>query len=159
MDRYNLILNHPEYLKRLKKLRQLEQDRVFCRHDITHSLDVARIMYIISLEKKYNIDKDIIYATALLHDTGRREQYNDNIPHNLASVKIAQSILSDCRYSDSEIEEICVAICKHRKKTQVRSRLTELLFSADKLSRLCFECKAEKECYWDKELKNNNIIY
>ena len=116
MDRYNLILNHPEYLKRLKKLRQLEQDRVFCRHDITHSLDVARIMYIISLEKKYNIDKDIIYATALLHDTGRIEQYNDNIPHNLASVKIAQSILSDCRYSDSEIEEICVAICKHKKK-------------------------------------------
>ena len=109
--------------------------------------------------RKYNIDKDIIYATALLHDTGRIEQYNDNIPHNLASVKIAQSILSDCRYSDSEIEEICVAICKHRKKTQVRSRLTELLFSADKLSRLCFECKAEKECYWDKELKNNNIIY
>ncbi len=159
MDRYNQILTHPGYIERVKKLRQLEKDRMFCRHDITHFLDVARIMYIISLENGNNIDKDIIYASALLHDTGRVEQYNESIPHHIASVSFARSVLPDCGYSQEEIEEICFAIYNHRNNAEGESKLSELLFSADKLSRLCFDCSAEKDCYWDDTLKNNYIRY
>ena len=34
-----------------------------------------------------------------------------------------------------------------------------LLYRADKMSRLCFCCRAEKECYWDKSRKNSDIVY
>ena len=37
--------------------------------------------------------------------------------------------------------------------------LSQLLYEADKKSRLCFLCPAEKECYWDLSKKNMTIQY
>ena len=38
-------------------------------------------------------------------------------------------------------------------------KLEEIIYKADKLSRQCFNCKAEKECYWSSEKKNFKITY
>lgn len=156
--RINEILNNEEFIKYTNELKNLEKERKFCRHGIEHSLDVARIMYIKVLEEDLNINKDIIYAAALLHDLGRVLQYRENIEHNKGSAIIAKNILVHCGYNESEIKEILTAIENHRKKNN-ETNLSKLLYSSDKLSRLCFNCTAIKECNWKSEKKNMSITY
>ena len=157
MERVNLIIHNTDYANLLSELNALEKDRKFCKHTLEHFLDTARIMYITSLENNLNISKDIIYACALLHDIGRVLEYKNGTPHNEASVEIATDILKKCNYSDREIETITTAILFHRKP-QNGNTLGELLYKADKQSRLCFCCNAQKESYWDKSKKNYDII-
>ena len=71
----------------------MKKDRIFCRHTPEHFLDVARLMYIYSLENKLNLSREIIYATALLHDIGRAQQYLSGISHDIAGAEIAGKIL------------------------------------------------------------------
>ncbi len=159
MNRYIKIYRHPRYIELLQRLEVLEKDRKFCRHNMQHFLDVARIMLILSFEQNLSVSKDIIYAAALLHDIGRVSQYEQNIPHNKASADIAETILKDCGYESRERLEICNAILNHRNGGDKSCDLLEsLLYRADKLSRLCFSCKANDECYWSAELKNSDIV-
>ena len=43
MKKVNAILAHPLYRECYARLEELEKDRIFCRHQMTHLLDVARI--------------------------------------------------------------------------------------------------------------------
>ena len=72
MDRITCILKDKEFNMYLKNNEELEEDRIFCHHDITHFLDVCRVATIINLERGLNIDKELIYATGLLHDIDRK---------------------------------------------------------------------------------------
>ena len=45
MDRVNAIWNHPVYQKYYRRLEKLEEKRIFCRHQMTHLLDVAKKIY------------------------------------------------------------------------------------------------------------------
>lgn len=159
MQRVNLIFSNEEYKSLLDKITEYESDRKFCKHTIEHFLDTARIMYIISLEENMQVKKDIIYATALLHDMGRVMQYEKDIPHDIAGAEIAEKILLSCGYSQTEADVIAKAILSHRDKEKSESELGKLLYRADKLSRLCFGCSAEQECYWSREKKNMEITY
>ena len=85
MERCNKIYNHPLYQERIKIIEERETDRIFCLHNLAHSLDVARIGYIMILEQNLNIDKELFYAASLLHDAGR---YSDK-PHNLSGAELA----------------------------------------------------------------------
>ena len=46
MDRVNAILKHKTYRKYYDQIEKIEKDRIFCRHQMPHLLDVARIAYI-----------------------------------------------------------------------------------------------------------------
>lgn len=154
------IRNHPLYKECYEKLLKDEEERTFCYHDLTHFLDVARIAYIKNLEKDLGIPKEIIYATAFLHDIGKCFQYEQGIPHEIASAKIAEEILSDLpQISEFEKEEMIQAIKEHRKEAKEMSKLGRLLYESDKLSRACYQCSVEKECNWKKEKKNLVIVY
>ena len=52
MERIQKILNHPLYQEQFKLLQDAEKDREFCRHTMEHFVDVARLMYIYTLEEK-----------------------------------------------------------------------------------------------------------
>ena len=59
MKKVNDILNNSVYKESLEKLLKYEEKREFCRHDLKHFIDMARIAYIMVLEKglpysKYN---------------------------------------------------------------------------------------------------------
>lgn len=153
MKRINQILKNEEYIKYLKKNKEAENDRIYCHHDIEHFLDVARIAYIISLEEKLNLDKEILYAMGLLHDIGRWMEYESGMDHALASKKLAEEILRDCEFRESEIQKILTAIESHRniKNTSV---LGDLLYRADKLSRNCLHCSAIGTC---KKFQNKEV--
>ena len=89
MERIDRILAHPLFVSHLEKNRQAEEGRKFCRHDLQHLLDVARIGQICSLEEGQGLDRELVYAAALLHDIGRHLQYEEGIPHEKASAGIA----------------------------------------------------------------------
>ena len=117
MDRVNQILQHDIYRDCLARIRELEQGRIFCGHDMAHFLDVARLAHLFNMEEGLKIPKESIYAAALLHDIGRHIQYLDGTPHQQASVPFAARILEDCGFTKEEQEEILVAILRHRDKT------------------------------------------
>ncbi len=160
MERLEQIWRHPLYQDCLMKNRAAEADRRFCRHNMEHFLDVARIGWIMVLEEGLAVSKELLYAAALLHDIGRFRQYEEKIPHEVAGVELASRILCDCAFTQDEQREILDAISGHRSKTgNTRSMLGEVLCRADKASRPCFSCGAIGDCNWDDEKKNLRIHY
>lgn len=164
MPRVNAIINHPLYCKYYNRLARREENRVFCRHQMEHLLDVARIAYIRNLEQELGIDKELIYITAILHDIGKYEQYENRIPHEEAGAHIANQILrdlnktcDDINFSEEEISQILSAIQHHRRQKDAKLPLDKLLYFSDKQSRSCFACPAEPQCDWDRQKKNMQI--
>ena len=157
MENVNIILNNKKYKQALKKIEEYEKDREFCNHTIEHFMDVSRIAYIMILEENLNVSKEIVYAIGLLHDIGRVKQYEEGIHHDIASVEISREILKETSFTKNEINIILNGIANHRKESD--NKLEEIIYKADKLSRQCFNCKSEKECYWSSEKKNFKITY
>ncbi len=167
MERIERIRNHPLYVSNQQRIDDMEKNRIFCCHGVNHSLDVARILYILVLEQGLSYDKDIIYAAALLHDIGRGLQYEENVSHHEVGARLAEEILVDCDYNEGEITLITEAIAGHHTgKSHSESAegcldclFKDLFYKADKLSRNCFDCKASEDCYWAQEKRNLQIRY
>ena len=157
MNNIDVIMSNKLYKESLEKLNKYEADREFCNHTIEHFIDVSRIAYIMVLEEGLKVSKDVIYAVGLLHDIGRVRQYEEGIHHDIASVEMSREILKETSFTDEEINTILNGIANHRKESD--NKLEEIIYKADKLSRQCFNCKAEKECYWSNEKKNFKITY
>lgn len=160
MERIDKMLKHDLFIGNLEKNETAEADRRFCRHDMAHFLDVARIGWIINLEEELNLSRDMVYAAALLHDIGRHRQYAEGIPHEEASAEIAPIILRECGFNREETDIITDAILQHRNaETASECNLRGLLYRADKASRACFACAAERDCNWKNDRKNLKISY
>lgn len=160
MERIDKILRHREFLEHLHKNMEAETDRPFCRHDLTHFLDVARIGRIMNLEERLGIEEELIYGAALLHDIGKHLQYSDGISHEKASAQLAPAILRDCGFDEEETAVIVEAILGHRDSSVAReTNLRGILYRADKSSRPCFCCHANKDCNWKEKRKNQMILY
>ncbi len=158
MERVNQIIKNDAFIRELKKLARLEQDRIYCRHDIDHLLSVARVAYIMALEEEVPVKKDMIYAAALLHDIGRARQYETGIPHDKAGAGLAEEILLECGFDDGERTEILTAVGHHRSREEAEeTALGRLIYHADKKSRACFACKVQDSCSWPMEKKNYDI--
>ena len=159
MQRIDAILHDEKFCYGLERIVALEHDRIFCRHDLSHLLDVARIAWIMVLENNLDIKKDIVYGAALLHDLGRYRQYEEAIPHALASAGLAEQILPAAGYTNQETTWIVNAIREHGVEPQEQGQLARILYDADKLSRNCFDCAAQAECKWTKSKRNRTIVY
>ena len=126
MDRVNAILKHKTYRKYYDQIEKIEKDRIFCRHQMPHLLDVARIAYITNLERNLGYDREVIYAAAILHDIGKSFQYEERIPHEIAGEKVASEILDTLpeglAFSAEERRLILAAVREHRKKKTGQSR-------------------------------------
>lgn len=158
MERVWKIVTHPLYVQNMEKNKKAEIERKFCRHDMEHFMNVARLAYIFKLERKYKVSKEEIYATAMLHDIGKWQQYLEKVPHEVASAEIAETILDETGFSEEEKERILPAILAHRKGNGT-GELAEVIYDADKLSRDCFVCRVEAECNWSEEKKNKRILW
>ena len=158
MERYHKIVEHELFQEYMSRIEVLESERIYCRHNVNHLIDVARIAYIICLEKGASYSKDVIYAMALLHDIGKPEQYEEKIPHEITGAKKAAAVLNDCGYSDDEIRQIETAILDHRHGPKEAGKLlSEILYEADKSSRMCLFCNAKDSCNWNDNRKNGCV--
>ncbi|MFR7669798.1 MAG: HD domain-containing protein [Collinsella sp.] len=76
-------------------------------------------MWIKNLEEQLEFDREVIYATALLHDIGKDEQYESGISHDVASERVADAILGgmpdDVAFEPADAAAIKTAILGHRK--------------------------------------------
>lgn len=158
MERVNRILSDDIYKKYLEKNNEMEADRKFCRHNMAHFLDVARIGAILNHEEAYGQEQEIIYAAALLHDIGRWKQYEDGTPHEKAGAEFSAQILLRCGFTEEESKIIQTAISNHRN-TEIKEEksMSGLLYQADKKSRPCYICEMEKECNWKEKRKNGKL--
>lgn len=159
-NRHVAITHNEIYIDLVKQIEEAERDRIFCKHDTDHFVDVARIATILAGDMNVVIDRDLIYAAALVHDLGRAKQYIDGTPHEIAGGQVAGEILPDCGYNEQEVDIIQKAIVNHRNKTSDinpnseikefsdEEKLSFLLYKADKLSRKCYECSAKAMCNW-----------
>lgn len=175
MERIDRILQHKRFQDCRQQITQAEIHRIYCRHGLEHSMDVARIAYILSLEtgeSGQELDKEIIYAMALLHDLGRSVEYQSGQSHHEAGAEIAGEILYDCGFTKTEITWITGAIAAHKhaedeaagdkaagEAESIGMQYRRILYQADKLSRNCFDCPAADTCYWPTEKRNHGIIY
>ena len=174
MDRLNQLMKHPLYVECLEKIKKHEAERIFCKHNMEHFLDVCRIAE--NLWLKYCLERHLlaqdnseeiyseqmreyIYATGILHDIGRWQEYENGIRHEIASADLACCILAECGYHDQEIEEIRCAILNHRNRAiKDENSLSGWIYQADKKSRACFACEAEKKCDWSSSKKNMKLM-
>ncbi len=157
MKRIDLILKHGLYVSIIKELFIAEKNRIYCKHDMEHLLNVARMMMLVNLEEKLGFDKEIIYASALLHDIGRLNQYKTKVKHALYGSELCKGILKDAGFTESEIDEISLAISTHSKMSAETNKLGELLRCCDKKSRNCFICPSNESCDWDEGKKTRGI--
>lgn len=148
------ILKHEIFIASMDRIMQFEKKRIYCKHDILHSLDVARICYILVLENDLSYSKDVIYALALLHDIGRSKQYESGENHSIIGGKLAVEIMHDVGFLESDIDLVNKIILKHSGEHNVVTpkTLEEAFFQADFLSRQCSYCEAFDTCKW--KIKN-----
>lgn len=160
MERVDRILKHELFLCCMRRIAEAEEHRIYCKHDLDHALDVARIAYILNLEEQGGIGKEVIYAMALLHDLGRSEEYETGSPHHGAGAELAGRILTECGFAAADSRRICQAIAAHKDaERNAGNYCAGLLYRADKLSRNCFDCMASKTCYWEEECRNHSVSY
>lgn len=160
MNKAEKIIKQEAFLQYINTIENVEKDRIYCRHGLTHLLDVARIAYIKNLEQGSPYSKEVIYGAALLHDIGKVKQYEERIPHEITGAEKSMEILTDCGYGKEEIEWIRQAILEHRRGPKEGStKLSWLLYEADKASRACYLCPAAKSCNWSEEQKNKTVVY
>lgn len=160
MKNIDAILSNGLFQKNMADIERLEQNRAFCRHGMAHLLDVARIACLIALEEGDSLEKEVIYAAALLHDIGRAVQYETGEDHAKAGVRISEQILKSCSFTKAKQQAILSAVDGHRIKTAQNGRtLSDLISRADQMSRMCFCCSAKDQCYWPEEKKNMTIYY
>lgn len=152
------IRRHPAYREHLARVVELESERVFCRHGLTHLLDTARIAYILDLERDLGFPKELVYAAALLHDIGKADQYEAGAPHEQAGAAIAARILADIDgFDEGQKAAIVEAVREHRRPSDAASTLGKLLCEADKASRACYACSAREGCSWSCEKMNAGV--
>lgn len=118
MERVEAIRNNPLFRASMERIERAEAEREFCRHGMSHVLDVARIAWITALERRCRVPKDVVYAAALLHDVGRAEQYATGEDHDVAGARIAGEILkglpASLQFDAAERSAILAAVAGHR---------------------------------------------
>lgn len=163
------LLGDREYLTLVRELEQAEGKRRFCRHGLSHFLDVARISWILVLEQEMkdgaeeSVDlpelKEQIYLTALLHDLGRLAELRQGIPHHQAGAELAEYFLTKLGYSGRKRQKILEAIQEHRGNKKLNHDFINIIKEADNRSRNCFFCQVQAECKWSRERQNQTILW
>lgn len=156
----NAVWENDLYQEKYKSLQKIEKTRKYCGHDISHFLDVARLMWTYNTENGTGLKRDVVYATALLHDIGRYDEAVNGKPHHEAGADLAGEILKSTKFTSKEKEEIAEAIRTHRDANfNDENSLRGYLYRADKRSRACFCCKAANTCSWPIKKRNLLIDY
>lgn len=171
MERIDAIVRDPLFQECLEKIKAAEKDREFCKHDMQHFIDVARITYILFLESGSLANfvaenglsgpraaKEVIYATGILHDIGRWRQYETGEDHAPVGAALAVEILERAGFTPAERRVIVSAIHEHREQNTQMTTLGELLHRADNLSRACHECSAKDKCYKFPTMETGNLV-
>ncbi|MDE6220917.1 MAG: HD domain-containing protein [Lachnospiraceae bacterium] len=110
-----------------------------CMGDSAHDQEhIYRVLYnaldIARTEEK--VDYDILIAACLLHDIGRKEQFeNPDLCHAKVGGDKAYCFLTEHGFASDYAEQVkqCIRTHRYRRDTQPQSLEARILFDADKL--------------------------
>lgn len=117
----------------------LENFMLSCMDDSAHDKEhVYRVMYnALEIAKtESNVDYDVLIGACLLHDIGRREQFEDpSLCHAAVGAEKAYHFLLEQGFGEEYAEKVehCIRTHRYRKSDPPRSLEAKILFDADKL--------------------------
>lgn len=122
-DTYNLIENYM-----LSCMEDSAHDKEHIYRVLYGALEIARA--------ETDVDYDVLIAACLLHDVGRREQFeNPSICHAMVGAEKAYSFLLGNGFGESFAGKVkhCIQTHRFRKSMEPESTEAKILFDADKL--------------------------
>jgi len=117
----------------------LENFMLSCMEDTAHDKEhVYRVLYnALEIAKTQDhVNYDILIAACLLHDIGRKEQFeNPALCHAIVGSEKAYEFLLDHGFEISYAEQVkqCIKTHRYRKNNLPQSLEAKILFDADKL--------------------------
>lgn len=106
-------------------------------HNILHFETVAENAKLIAQAENY--DENVAYVAGWLHDIGR-SNYNgewieetESFNHGILGAQMAEVFLKKINFDNRKIEEICESIYFHVKPKTQKSKLSKIIWDADKL--------------------------
>lgn len=110
-----------------------------CMTDSAHDKEhVYRVLYnaLVIADTEENVDYDILITACLLHDIGRKEQFeNPNLNHAEVGARKAYQFLMEHHFSQEMAEQVreCIRCHRFRGNTTPQSIEAQILFDADKI--------------------------
>lgn len=117
----------------------LEQYMLSCMEDSAHDMEhIYRVLYhALDIAKtEENVNYDVLIAACLLHDIGRKEQYeNPQLCHAMVGGEKAYSFLTKHGFDKSFAEQVkhCIQSHRYRNNQLPQTMEAKILFDADKL--------------------------
>lgn len=117
----------------------LENYMLTCMEDSAHDKEhVYRVLYnALEIAKSEDgIDYDVLIASCLLHDIGRKEQFeNPSLCHAIVGSKKAYDFLTENGFEIGFAEKVkhCIQTHRYRNNNQPQSLEAKILFDSDKL--------------------------
>lgn len=117
----------------------LEQYMLDCMKDSAHDKEhIYRVLYnaLIIAKTENAVDYDVLIAACLLHDIGRKEQYeNPKLCHAAVGGEKAYKFLINNGFEKAFTDKVCNCIKTHRyrKSSPPESIEAKILFDADKI--------------------------
>ncbi|MBQ2972667.1 MAG: HD domain-containing protein [Ruminococcus sp.] len=122
-----------------KTFELLEKYMLSCMGDSAHDKDhIYRVLYnaLDIAETELDVDYDVLICACLLHDIGRKEQFeNSKLCHAMIGGEKAYSFLIDNDFSRAFAERVksCIQTHRYRQNNLPQSIEAKILFDADKL--------------------------
>ena len=166
------LLQNESFKNVQEAISQWEISRIYCHHELSHCMDVARMAWIYFLEdcqKKHLFledlqleeKKDFIYVCALLHDIGRAKQYETGIHHSVCGQKLAEGMLLDIGAPESWKEAVLRIVAGHHacdRSSDPEWKIADYIDRADHDCRPCFCCEGKDTCKWSREERNHTLV-
>lgn len=117
----------------------LENYMLTCMDDSAHDKEhIYRVLYTaLEIAKtKQNVNYDILIAACLLHDIGRREQFeNPNLCHAIVGADKVYRFFIEHKFDLAFAEQVkhCISTHRYRKTNEPISIEAKILFDADKI--------------------------
>ena len=117
----------------------LEKYMLSCMEDSAHDKEhIYRVLYnALDIAKtENNVDYDVLIGACLLHDIGRKEQYeNPTLCHAVVGSEKAYKFLIEHGFDVTYAEKVkqCIQTHRYRKNNPPQSLEAKILFDADKL--------------------------
>lgn len=103
-------------------------DKAHIYRVLYHALDIAKT--------EENVDYDVLIAACLLHDIGRKEQYeNPKLCHAMVGGEKAFAFLTEQGFDEAYAQQVkhCIQSHRYRQNNSPQSLEAKILFDADKL--------------------------
>ena len=103
-------------------------------HDEQH---IYRVLYFtLDIAEYYDVDMDVLIASALLHDIGRETQFKDSkLDHAIVGSEMAYDFIIKLGWNEGKANHIkkCISTHRYRKNNEPESIEAKIIFDADKL--------------------------